>query len=98
MANDPEIVLIRIKNRFDSEYKSELSAGYRNLAVNLRVVSAETLDLGIETHVCEVQLLLLEMAIIKVYLPQQPTPHLLKFYFQKGLLLPLPIPHSILAW
>lgn len=66
MANDSEIVLLRIKNRFDADYNAELSGGYRNLAVNLRIVSDAALELGVETHVCEVQMLLLDMAIIKV--------------------------------
>ena len=57
---------VRIKNRFDPSYDSELSAGYRSLAVNLRVVTDETKALGVETHVCEVQLLLIQMATVKV--------------------------------
>ena len=66
MSRDPDVVLIRIKNRFNPNLDSAASAGYRNLAVNLRLVTAETKSLGIETHVCEVQLLLLHMAAIKV--------------------------------
>ncbi len=34
--------------------------------MNLRLETEDTLSLGIETHVCEVQLLLLSMATIKV--------------------------------
>jgi hypothetical protein len=34
--------------------------------VNLRVVTAETRRLGVETHVCEVQLILRPIAELKV--------------------------------
>ena len=74
MGNDPEAVLVRVKNRFDPDYDSGLSGGYRNLAVNLRVVTDATMALGVETHVCEVQLLLLSMALIKVRLRSAPSP------------------------
>jgi hypothetical protein len=66
MGCDSDVVIARIKNRFDPNIDSAPSAGYRNLAVNLRLVTTETKSLGIETHVCEVQLILLRMAIIKV--------------------------------
>ena len=66
MSRDPNVVIARIKNRLDPKFDSGVSAGYRNVSVNLRVVTDETKDLGVETHVCEVQLLLLGMAKIKV--------------------------------
>ncbi len=66
MSKDPEIALVRIKNRFNPALKSVESAGYRNLAINLRVDTPETRALGIETHICEVQLLIICMASIKV--------------------------------
>ncbi len=66
MHNDPDVKICRIKNRFDQGLQSEASAGYRNLAVNLRLDTAETRSVAVETHVCEVQLLLLSMAAIKV--------------------------------
>jgi hypothetical protein len=43
--------------------------GLIGLQVNLRVVTAETLRLGVETHVCEVQLILLPIAELKVRPP-----------------------------
>ena len=64
---------VRVKNRFDPNYDSELSAGYRSLAINLCVITDETKALGVETHVCEVQLLLIQMAAVKVR--QQPALH-----------------------
>jgi hypothetical protein len=66
MSRDSEVVLSRIKNRFDPGLNSAASAGYRNMAVNLRIVTTETRALGIEIHICEVQLLLIPMASIKV--------------------------------
>jgi hypothetical protein len=66
ISDDPDVVLARIKNRYDPESDASSSAGYRNLAVNLRLDTPETRALGVETHVCEVQLLHLRMAVIKV--------------------------------
>ena len=66
IGSDPDVVLTRVKNRYDLSFDAAASAGYRNLAVNLRVVTEETKALGLETHVCEVQLLLVHMAAIKV--------------------------------
>ena len=41
---------------------------YRDIAVNLRIDSQETRRLGVETHVCELQLILRSFADIKVFL------------------------------
>jgi len=32
---DPELVIVRIKNRFDCQYDSQLSAGYRDVMVSV---------------------------------------------------------------
>jgi hypothetical protein len=40
--------------------------GYRDVAVNLCVDSAEARALGVEGHVCELQLLLLPIDALKV--------------------------------
>ncbi len=45
ISNDPDVVIARIKNRLDPKFDSEVSAGYRNVSVNLRVVTDETKDL-----------------------------------------------------
>eukprot|EP00282_Hemiselmis_andersenii_P006361 CAMPEP_0114125082 /NCGR_PEP_ID=MMETSP0043_2-20121206/9114_1 /TAXON_ID=464988 /ORGANISM="Hemiselmis andersenii, Strain CCMP644" /LENGTH=242 /DNA_ID=CAMNT_0001217991 /DNA_START=68 /DNA_END=793 /DNA_ORIENTATION=- len=55
---DPEVVVLRIKNRLDKSYDSSLSAGYRDVALNVRIVSEEAIELALDTHVCEVQLIL----------------------------------------
>ena len=66
IEDDPEIQLERIKNRLDPAYRSVLSGGYRDVAVNLRIVSAHTVDLCLKLHVCEVQLVLRRFADVKV--------------------------------
>ena len=58
MVDDKEVVIERIKNRLTFDYDTRISAGYRDVAVNFRVASEETAKMGIETHVCEVQLIL----------------------------------------
>jgi hypothetical protein len=57
---------MRIKNRLDPDYDSARSAGYRDVGVNLRVVTPETRALGVDAHVCELQLLLRRFAELKV--------------------------------
>ena len=66
LAGDSEAALLRVKNRLDPRDDAAGSAGYRDVAVNLRVDSDEARQLGVEGHVCEVQLLLLPFAEIKV--------------------------------
>ena len=61
--------MVRVKNRMDPNYDSSISAGYRDVALNLRIVNDETKDLGVETHVCEVQLILKAFAELKVRYP-----------------------------
>mmetsp|Transcript_5673 Transcript_5673/g.18249 ORF Transcript_5673/g.18249 Transcript_5673/m.18249 type:complete len:132 (-) Transcript_5673:251-646(-) len=65
VADDPEAVLVRAKNRLDPGQDSAASCGFRNLSLNLRVDCAESRRLGAETHVCEVQLIMTAMAHIK---------------------------------
>ncbi len=68
IGEDPDVELLRVKNRLDPEYDSKSSAGYRDLGLNLRLLSAQTRELGVEAHVCEVQLLLRPFAQLKVCL------------------------------
>ncbi len=67
---DPEVHILRIKNRLDPDYDSARSAGYRDVGMNLRIVMPETKELGVNTHVCELQLLLRQFAELKVSLCQ----------------------------
>eukprot|EP00277_Geminigera_cryophila_P046383 CAMPEP_0173065882 /NCGR_PEP_ID=MMETSP1102-20130122/5869_1 /TAXON_ID=49646 /ORGANISM="Geminigera sp., Strain Caron Lab Isolate" /LENGTH=83 /DNA_ID=CAMNT_0013933211 /DNA_START=22 /DNA_END=273 /DNA_ORIENTATION=- len=59
MANDPHVQISRIKNRLSRDYNAvEISGGYRDVALNLLLVTPETQRLGLDGHVCEVQLIL----------------------------------------
>jgi len=58
IAADKEVIVERIKNRLHPDYNAKISAGYRDCLVNIRVVTESTCRMGIEGHVCEVQLLL----------------------------------------
>jgi len=48
-----------------------ISSRGRSVSLSLRLVNEETRALGVEAHVCEVQLLLIAMADIKVRDPLQ---------------------------
>ena len=71
IREDEEAHVVRIKNRFDENYNSAYSAGYRDVALNLKVLNTAAVDLGVETHVCEVQLILRPFALLKVILIHQ---------------------------
>ncbi len=46
---------VQVKNRLDPGYDAgRLSGGYRDVNVNLRLVSPLAARLGADTHVCEV--------------------------------------------
>ena len=66
IAADRDVVVVRVKNRLDPEYDAVASTGYRDVALNIRVVSEEATELGVESHICEVQLVLQAVAEIKV--------------------------------
>jgi len=63
--DDPEVEIVRIKNRLDPSYNSTESAGYRDVALNLRICNQQSAHMALDTHVCEVQLLLKQIAEIK---------------------------------
>ena len=63
---DSEANVVRVKNRLDPTFNTARSAGYRDVALNLKLVTEETLKMGLEEHVCEVQLILLPMFQLKV--------------------------------
>lgn len=66
---DPELVVVRIKNRLDPGYDGVETAGYRDVSINLRIDNAMTRGLGVETHVCELKILLKTFALHKVFHP-----------------------------
>ncbi len=68
MTSDQDVTIVRVKSRLGPDFDASQTAGYRNLALNLRLTTPAATALGAETHVCEVQLLLVDMAVIKVQL------------------------------
>ena len=69
MCNDQSVRVVRVKNRTDPAYDSRASVGYRDVAVNLRIVTPETAKLGVDGHVCELQLIPRAIAELKVQWP-----------------------------
>jgi hypothetical protein len=69
IAADSEVHIVRIKNRLDLLFDEETSAGYRDLALNLRISTAWTRSLGLDGHVCELQLILKSFSEVKVENP-----------------------------
>jgi hypothetical protein len=65
ITSDQDIVLERVKNRLDPDYQADISAGYRDVAMNFRIVNKDTVRMGVEGHVCELQLILIEYAMLK---------------------------------
>ena len=53
---DPELVVVGRKNSLSLAHDSRTSAGYRNVALSILVIDPFTTSLGLETHVCELQL------------------------------------------
>ncbi len=66
IGGDVDVVVERVKNRMDPEAEFRAVGGYRDVALNLRIDTEETRATGVETHVCEVQLLLRCFDTIKV--------------------------------
>jgi len=60
ILGDPELVVMRIKNRLDPSFDARTTGGYRDVALNVRVVTERTRELGVAGHVCELQLLMKE--------------------------------------
>jgi len=56
VLQDSDVVCERLKNRLDPGYDSTHSAGYRDVCLNLRMVSQAARSLGADLHVVELQL------------------------------------------
>lgn len=65
IADDDDVVVLRVKNRYDPAYDAEASWGYRDVNINLRFRSPTALMLGVSSHVCELQLMLRGVAALK---------------------------------
>ena len=66
IAEDPEVEVVLIKNRLHDAYDARArTLGYRDVNLNIRLHSAKTRILGVDLHICEVQLLLEPFAKLK---------------------------------
>lgn len=65
ILSDPQVVVERIKNRMDEAYDASVSGGYRDCSLNLRIVTPESRRCRTDLHVCEVQLVLKKIAMLK---------------------------------
>jgi len=58
ILDDSDVEVLRIKNRMSNHYDVQSSGGYRDVLVNLRINTLLTRKLGLNNHVCELQLIL----------------------------------------
>ena len=65
ISNDSDVRILRVKNRFTGS--ASVSGGYRDVLLNLCVVTDAARALGVERHVCEVQLILRSFFLLKVW-------------------------------
>jgi hypothetical protein len=65
LHNDPEIKVIRVKNRMATAYDSSLTCGYRDVLVNLCLQNDITRYFNIDMHICELQLVLKEVVEVR---------------------------------
>ncbi len=65
LVADQEIRVLRVKNSLRVGHDAAGTAGYRMVMVNLSLATAETERLGVDLHVCELQLLLRDFAVLK---------------------------------
>ena len=61
VRGDRDVRVLRAENRLDEGFDSSVTAGYRDISLNLKIDTEETRQLGIETHICEVRLGLVEL-------------------------------------
>ena len=63
---DSEVKVLRVKNRYDMRHQSSISAGYRDVGINLQIKTKQTRDAGTDNHICELQLIYQPFAELKV--------------------------------
>ena len=66
ISQDSEVQVVRISNKMDPDYDGRASAGYRDVALNLQITTEESQRLGVDSHICELQLILRKFAELKV--------------------------------
>ena len=66
ISSDIEADVVRVTNRLRADYDAARTLGYRDVGLNLRLQTSETRRVGLDAHICEVQLVLADFARIKV--------------------------------
>ncbi len=66
IAADPDAELVHVKNRLSPAHDVRVTAGYRDVLVNLRLRTEAARRLNLDHHVWELQLMLISFARIKV--------------------------------
>jgi hypothetical protein len=66
ISSDSTVQVVRLNNRLDERYDGAATAGYRDVSLNLRLSAQDTQLLGLNGYVCELQLILIDFARIKV--------------------------------
>ena len=66
IAADPDVELVHVKNRLSPAHDVRVTAGYRDVLLNLRLRAAAARRLNLDHHVWELQLMLISFARIKV--------------------------------
>ena len=66
VSGDSTVQVVRLSNKLDEGYDGAATAGYRDVSLNLRLSTTETRSLGLDGFVCELQLILIDFARIKV--------------------------------
>jgi hypothetical protein len=62
---DPDVHILRFVNKLRPDYPAD-AGGFRSVLLNLRLNLPATRQLGLEWHVCELQLILIDFERIKV--------------------------------
>jgi hypothetical protein len=62
---DGELQVVRIKNRMSDNYDVRQTGGYRDCLVNVRIQTELTKQLGLNNHVCELQLILKQFMVLR---------------------------------
>ena len=65
IVTDFDVKVERVKSRLSLKHDGNATAGYRDVMLNLRVVTKEVAMLGCDTHLCEVQLVLKSFGELK---------------------------------
>ena len=56
ISNDPDLSIVRMRNRLNASYDGHATAGYRDVVLAVRMQTQATMVLGVNGHVMELQL------------------------------------------